>query len=131
MNSLSFHVVSICTAAALTIAVLPAIAQQGASTPRMNLSSSFNTGSSPSTLAFKKTDERMMKEMSASTYSGDTDKDFVSHMIPHNLDVIEMAEVELKYGNDPDLERFAKSIIVAQRAEIGYMMKWQAKHASK
>jgi uncharacterized protein (DUF305 family) len=132
MKNFSFlHVVSICTAAAMTNAALPASAQQAASTPGMNLSSSFDTGLSPSTLAFTKTDERLMKEMSASAYSGDTDKDFVSRMIPHNLDVIEMAEVELKYGNDPDLERFAKSIIVAQRTEIGYMMKWQAKHGSK
>jgi uncharacterized protein (DUF305 family) len=127
----SLHVVSICAGAALTIAALPANAQQGASMPGMNMSSSVNTGSSPSTPAFKEADERMMKEISVPSYSGDTDKDFVSHMIPHNLGAIDMAEVELKYGNDPDLERFAKSIIIAQRAEIGYMKRWQAKQASK
>jgi uncharacterized protein (DUF305 family) len=115
----------------LAIAALPANAQQSASMPGMNMSSSANTGSGPSTAAFKEADERMMKGMSAPPYTGDADKDFVSHMIPHHQGAIEMAKVELKYGKDPELKRLAKNIINAQHAEIGFMQRWQAKHGGK
>jgi len=73
----------------------------------------------------------MMKGMSAPEYTGDADKDFVSHMIPHHQGAIEMAEVELKYGKDPELKRLAKNIINAQHDEIGFMQRWQAKHGGK
>jgi len=97
----------------------------------MNMSSLADSGSDASTPAFKEADEKMMKEMSAPPYSGDTDKDFVAHMIPHHRGAIDMAKVELKYGKDPDMKRLAKSIIKAQNEEIAYMKKWQAKHAGK
>jgi uncharacterized protein (DUF305 family) len=73
----------------------------------------------------------MMKGMSAPAYTGDADKDFVSHMIPHHQGAIEMAEAELKYGKDPELKRLAKNIINAQHDEIGFMERWQAKHGGK
>jgi uncharacterized protein (DUF305 family) len=73
----------------------------------------------------------MMKEMSAPPYGGNTDKEFVAHMIPHHQGAIDMAKVELKYGKDPDMKRLAKSIIKAQNEEIAYMKKWQAKHAGE
>ncbi len=97
----------------------------------MNMSSSAETRSGPSTAAFKEADERMMKGMSAPAYTGDADKDFVSHMIPHHQGAIEMAEVELKYGKDPGLRRLAKNIINAQHDEIGFMQRWHAKHGGK
>jgi uncharacterized protein (DUF305 family) len=127
----AIRVASICAGAALTIAALPANAQQSASMPGMKMSGSANTGSNPSTPAFKEADEKMMKEMSAPPYGGNTDKDFVAHMIPHHQGAIDMAKVELKYGKDPDMKRLAKSIIKAQNEEIAYMKKWQAKHAGK
>jgi uncharacterized protein (DUF305 family) len=64
-------------------------------------------------------------------YSGDTDKDFVAHKIPHHRGAIDMAKVELKYGKDPDMKRLAKSLIKAQNEKIAYTKKWQAKHAGK
>ena len=73
----------------------------------------------------------MMKNMSAPPYTGNTDKDFVAHMIPHHQGAIDMAKVELKYGKDPDMKRLAKSIIKAQNEEIAYMKKWQAKHGGE
>ena len=128
---LALRAASICAGVLLTVAAYPAGAQQGASMPGMNMSSSADSGSSASTSAFKEADEKMMKEMSAPPYSGDTDKDFVAHMIPHHRGAIDMAKVELKYGKDPDMKRLAKSIIKAQNEEIAYMKKWQAKHAGK
>ncbi|MFL9935742.1 DUF305 domain-containing protein [Paraburkholderia sp. RL18-103-BIB-C] len=128
---LALRAASLCAGLALAITALPANAQQGASMPGMNMSSSADTGSSPSTPAFREADEKMMKQMSAPLYSGDTDKDFVAHMIPHHKGAVSMAEVELKYGKDPDMKRLAKNIIKAQNDEIAYMKKWQAKHAGK
>ncbi|MGF6923159.1 uncharacterized protein (DUF305 family) [Paraburkholderia sp. 40] len=61
-------------------------------------------------------------------YTGDTDKDFVSHMIPHHQGAVAMAEVELKQGKDPEMKRLAANIVKAQDEEIAYMKKWQAKH---
>ncbi|MFM0412544.1 MULTISPECIES: CopM family metallochaperone [Paraburkholderia] len=132
MKSLSvLRIALICAGASLTIATLPANAQQSASMPGMKMSSPADTGSSPSTPAFKEAHEKMMKEMSAPPYGGNTDKDFVSHMIPHHQGAIDMAKVELKYGKDPDMKRLARSIIKAQNEEIAYMKKWQAKHVGE
>ncbi|MGF6303211.1 uncharacterized protein (DUF305 family) [Paraburkholderia sp. WC7.3d] len=52
-------------------------------------------------------------------------------MIPHHRGAIEMAEVELKYGKDPELKRLARNIINAQHDESGFMQRWQAKHGGK
>jgi uncharacterized protein (DUF305 family) len=72
----------------------------------------------------------MMQDMSAD-YTGNADKDFVAHMIPHHQGAIEMAQVELKYGKDPELKRLARNIIKAQHDEIAFMKSWQAKHGVK
>ncbi|MFM0033950.1 CopM family metallochaperone [Paraburkholderia strydomiana] len=130
-NSLALGVASLIAGVALTVAAVPASAQQGASMPGMNMSSSANSGSSASTAAFKEADDKMMKQMSGPMYTGDADKDFVAHMIPHHQGAIDMANVELKYGKDPELKKLARSIVKAQHDEIGFMQKWQAKHAGK
>ncbi len=53
--------------------------------------------------------------------SGDTDRDFAEMMIAHHQGAIDMALVQLKYGNDERLRRLAQSIIVEQRQEITYL----------
>ncbi|WP_087753311.1 CopM family metallochaperone [Paraburkholderia caledonica] len=113
------------------VATAPVHAQHTASMPGMDMSSSADRASGDSTPAFKAADEKMMKDMSAPTYTGDADKDFVAHMIPHHQGAIDMAQVELKYGKDPELKRLARNIIKAQHDEIGFMQRWQAKHGSK
>jgi uncharacterized protein (DUF305 family) len=42
-----------------------------------------------------------------------------------------MAEVELKYGKDPEMRKLAEDIIKAQKEEIAVMKKWQGEHAGK
>jgi len=112
--------------------------QQGASAPSM--SSTAEAQSAPaggqgatgdSTAAFKSADERMMKAMQGSAYTGHADEDFVSHMIPHHQGAVDMAQVELKYGKDPQLKRLAQNIVTSQRKEIQFMKTWQAKHAKR
>jgi len=112
---------------AFAVAAAPVHAQQPASMPGMDMSGSAG---GKSTQAFKAADDKMMQDMSTD-YSGDADKDFVAHMIPHHQGAIEMAQVELKYGKDPELKRLASNIIKAQHDEIAFMKKWQAKHGVK
>lgn len=109
---------SICAGIDFSLAAL----QQAVSTPggQMNMSGSSDANASSSTRAFKAADESMMKNMSGS-YTGDTDKDFVSHMIPHQQGAVDMAQVELRYGKDQEMKRLATNIVKAQKEEIAYM----------
>jgi uncharacterized protein (DUF305 family) len=109
---------------------VPVHAQQPAAMPGMDMSKSADAGSGDATQAFKAADDKMMQDMSAD-YTGNADKDFVAHMIPHHQGAIEMAQVELKYGKDPELKRLARNIIKAQHDEIAFMKSWQAKHGVK
>ncbi|WP_408646990.1 CopM family metallochaperone [Trinickia dabaoshanensis] len=84
-----------------------------------------------STAAFKAADEHMMQSMQGEAYTGNADEDFVSRMIPHHQGAVDMAEVEAKYGKDPQLKRLAAQIIKSQRREIDFMKSWQAKHAHR
>ena len=122
-----------CTFGGVACAVVaaPVYAQLTASMPGMDMASSADAGAGDSTPAFKAADDKMMKDMSAPAYTGNADKDFVAHMIPHHQGAIDMAQVELKYGKDPELKRLAKNIIKAQHDEIGFMQRWQAKHGAK
>jgi uncharacterized protein (DUF305 family) len=86
---------------------------------------------SPSTAAFQAADHSMMSGMSSIQYTGDADRDFVSHMIPHHEGAVEMAKVELKYGKDAKLRKLAKDIIAAQDKEIAFMKQWLAAHPQK
>ena len=50
--------------------------------------------------------------------SGDVDRDFSAMMIPHHLGAIEMAQAELRHGQNEQLRRIAQEIIVEQQQEI-------------
>ncbi|MGC1779664.1 MAG: DUF305 domain-containing protein [Xanthobacteraceae bacterium] len=63
---------------------------------------------------------KMMVDMGI-TPSGDIDRDFVAMMVPHHQGAIEMAQAELRYGNNEILRRMAQEIIVTQQQEIAAM----------
>jgi hypothetical protein len=63
---------------------------------------------------------RMMRAMEAKP-SGDIDRDFVAMMAPHHQGAIDMAVLELRYGNNEQLRRIAQEIIVSQMQEIAAM----------
>ncbi|HEX7935890.1 MAG TPA: DUF305 domain-containing protein [Paraburkholderia sp.] len=130
-NLRAFRALCVFGGVACAVAALPAHAQHTASMPGMDMSASADAGSGDSTPAFKAADDKMMKDMSAPAYTGDADKDFVAHMIPHHQGAIEMAQVELKYGKDPEVKRLARNIVKAQHDEIAFMKRWQAKHGAK
>ena len=69
----------------------------------------------------------MQHEMNNMKMTGDPDRDFVMMMIPHHRGAVEMAQVELKYGKDPELRKLAQDIIDAQKREISFMEDWQSK----
>jgi uncharacterized protein (DUF305 family) len=127
----ALHALCLFSSVTFAIATLPAHAAQPDAMPGMDMSAPAHAGPDGSTPAFKAADDKMMHDMSAPEYTGDADKDFVAHMIPHHQGAIEMAQTELKYGKDPELKRLARNIIKAQHDEIAFMQKWQAKHGVK
>jgi hypothetical protein len=53
--------------------------------------------------------------------SGDVDNDFVAMMTPHHQGAIDMAQAELRYGQNEQLRRMAQEVIVTQQQEIAAM----------
>ena len=63
---------------------------------------------------------RMMAGM-AITPSKSVDRDFTEMMIAHHQGAIDMAEAELRHGQNEQLRRIAQEIIVDQQQEIAAM----------
>jgi len=76
----------------------------------------------------------MMKDnndkMSSMKTTGNTDVDFAMMMRIHHLGAIDMAQVELRDGKDPQMKKMAKAIIAAQKKEIAQFDKFLAKNAT-
>jgi uncharacterized protein (DUF305 family) len=130
-NLRALHALCLFGGLSFAMASVQVYAEQPAAMQGMDMSGAAHAGPDGSTQAFKAADDRMMHDMSAPEYSGDADKDFVAHMIPHHQGAIEMAQTELKYGKDPEIKRLARNIIKAQHDEIAFMQRWQAKHGVK
>ncbi|MGO8915091.1 MAG: DUF305 domain-containing protein, partial [Stellaceae bacterium] len=77
--------------------------------------------------AFAASMQTMMKGMNVKP-TGNPDKDFVLMMMPHHQGAIDMAQVELQYGTDPELRQLATDIVTAQEKEIAQMKDWLAKN---
>ncbi|MBB5465646.1 hypothetical protein HDG32_001750 [Paraburkholderia sp. CI2] len=60
---------------------------------------------------------KMMTDMSIKP-TGDVDRDFVAMMVPHHQGAIDMAQAELRYGDNEQLRRLAQEIVVEQQQEI-------------
>ena len=58
------------------------------------------------------------------------DTEFVNMMIPHHESAVEMAQIELEKGTDPELKALAQDIIDAQEREIGEMRDFLAEQRS-
>jgi uncharacterized protein (DUF305 family) len=71
----------------------------------------------------------MMKGMQEMPISGDTDRDFAAMMKMHHQGAIDMAQVELASGKDPQLRKMANEIISAQEKEIREFDTWMKKHS--
>lgn len=71
--------------------------------------------------------ERMHRDMAVAS-TGDPDVDFAAMMIPHHQGAIDMARVELLYGQDETMKRLAQGIIIEQTQEIDLMRDYLARH---
>lgn len=72
----------------------------------------------------------MNEKMSAMKSSGNPDVDFASMMRVHHQGAIDMAEVELRDGRNPEMRVLAKDIIRAQKKEIAQIDKFLEKNGS-
>ena len=75
-------------------------------------------------VAMMKSMETMHAAMAAVEPSGNEDADFVNLMLPHHQAAVDMARMELLYGNDPQMRRLAQEIITDQESEIQLMQLW-------
>ncbi|HET6160884.1 MAG TPA: DUF305 domain-containing protein [Dongiaceae bacterium] len=79
--------------------------------------------------AYKEAMDKMHQAMPME-FSGNADADFANSMIPHHQGAIDMAEIELQYGKDPELRQMAERIIADQEREIAEMKAWLQKNGS-
>lgn len=84
----------------------------------------------PSTQAFKQSNMTMHKNMTMD-YSGNADVDFVRGMIAHHQGAVDMAKVELQYGQSPEMKSLAQQIVSSQEHEIAQMQQWLKAHSPK
>ena len=60
------------------------------------------------------------------------DVDFVRLMVPHHRAALDVAKVELMYGQDPQMRGLAQEIITDQESEIELMQLWlEQQHAQE
>ncbi len=52
------------------------------------------------------------------------DMAFARGMLPHHKGAVDMAQVQLQYGKDPEMRQLAQQIIDAQQPEIEQMQNW-------
>ena len=66
----------------------------------------------------------MHPDMMQGMMDKDPDVAFACGMIAHHQGAIDMAEVELKYGDNDETKKMAQTIIDAQTKEIGEFKQW-------
>jgi uncharacterized protein (DUF305 family) len=73
--------------------------------------------------AYAAANDKMHSAMGGSI-DADADVAFVQGMIPHHEGAVEMAQIALKHGKDPEVRALARQVIAAQEAEIKQMQAW-------
>lgn len=84
----------------------------------------------PHIQAYLQSMEHMHHGMNQAAYIANPDAAFNAGMIPHHQGAVAMAEIELKYGQNPTMRQLAKNIIASQQAEIDAMLQWLKQYPS-
>jgi uncharacterized protein (DUF305 family) len=82
----------------------------------------------PATEGYQQANMRMHAAMDIE-YTDNADVDFARAMIAHHQGAIDMANVMLRYGEDPELRQLAEEVIAAQQAEIAFLTAWLERNA--
>lgn len=70
----------------------------------------------------------MHDEMMVGMSYNDPDTAFAKSMLGHHHGAVDMAKIQLKYGNDDVMRQLAQEIIDNQQVEIDILNKWLASH---
>jgi uncharacterized protein (DUF305 family) len=84
----------------------------------------------PAQAAYAEANTRMHAGMGAAI-DADADVAFMAGMIPHHQGAVDMANIVLKHGKDPETRALAEAVIKAQTTEIKQMQDWLAKRGVK
>ncbi|WP_207485606.1 CopM family metallochaperone [Arenibaculum pallidiluteum] len=79
---------------------------------------------------YRRANERMHAEMDI-PFTGDPDRDFAAAMIPHHRGAIAMAEIQLRYGRDPELRKIAEAVVATQAQEVAQFQDWLRRNPPK
>ena len=120
--------IAIVVSASLLVMAGCADQNNNAELPQRDLSASLAQAPERNNMAMMQSMNSMKKNMNGITMTGDYDYDFANMMIEHHKGAIDMSAVELKYGNDPKMERVADGIVTVQKDEITVMDTFLKKH---
>lgn len=70
----------------------------------------------------------MMETMESLQMTSNSDKDYVTMMMPHHESAVKMAKMQLEFGNQAGLIELAKNIVEDQNYEIAEFKQWLAKN---
>lgn len=70
----------------------------------------------------------MQKSMDSSMMEKNPDVAFAKGMLAHHEGAVDMANIQLKYGKDPEMRALAESVIKSQTPEIQQMRRWLTAH---
>ena len=118
------------TFTALSTAAVSIYVQANEQQHQVHMNMPMSTGSSMQQELMQGMNQMHQDMMAAMQYQ-DPDVAFAAGMLPHHIGAVKMAEVELKYGKDPEMRKLAENIIHAQQAEIEQMQKWLKVHNKK